>query len=83
MVVLREKDDIAEVVNGFLVEPRTHGDVEIVWSDGGGEFRSRFSKAHVDNRIKQEFMTPDIPQYNDVVEQELALMETNRQATCI
>ena len=37
----------------------------------------------VDNRIKQEFTTPDTPQYNGVAERGLALIETCQQAARI
>lgn len=38
---------------------------------------------YVDNRIKQEFTTPENPQHNGVVEQGLALIETNRPAAYV
>ena len=73
---LRNKLDAADAFKEFLADTRTEGDVEIVRSDGGGEFRGRFSQVCVDNRIKQEFTTPDTPQYNGVAERGLALIET-------
>ena len=37
----------------------------------------------MDNRIKQQFTTPDTPQYNGVAERGLALIETYQQAARI
>ena len=83
MEFLRNKLDAVDAFKEFLADTRTEGDVEVVRSDGGEEFRGRFSQVCVDNRIKQEFTTPYTPQCNGVAEGGLALIETCQQAARI
>ena len=72
---LRIKDEIAANVLKYQAEiaPRK---VEVVRSDGGGEFwKGAFGALCTRKEIMQEFTTADSPQYNGVAERQIAIIE--------
>ena len=72
---LRTKDETATYFSKYLAEiaPRK---VEVARSDGGGEFlKGVFDALCTTEKIRQEFTTVDSPQYNDVAERQIAIME--------
>ena len=68
----------------FLADTRTDGvasKVEIVRTDGGGEFRGgKFGDLCRSRGIKQEFTTADSSQLNGAAERTLGLIETTAMA---
>ena len=72
---LRTKDETATYFSKYLAEiaPRK---VEVVRSDGGGEFsKGAFGALRTTEKIRQEFTTADSPQYNGVAERQIAIIE--------
>ena len=72
---LRTKDETATYFSKYLAEiaPRK---VEVVRSDGGGEFlKGAFGALCTTEKIRQEFTTADSPQYNGVAERQIAIIE--------
>ena len=72
---LRTKDETATYFSKYLAEiaPRK---VEVVRSDGGGEFsKGAFGALCTTEKIRQEFTTEDSQQYNGVVERQIAIIE--------
>ena len=56
-----------------VIAPRK---VEVVKSDGGGEFlKGAFGALYTPEKIRQGFTTADSPQYNGVVELQIAIIE--------
>ena len=77
---LRTKDETATHFSKYLAEiaPRK---VEVVRSDGGGEFtKGVFGALHTAEIIRQEFTTADCPQYNGVAERQIAMIEAGCHA---
>ena len=72
---LRTKDETATYFLKYLAEiaPRK---VEVVRSDGGGEFsKGAFGALCTTEKIRQEFTTADSPRYNGVAERQIAIIE--------
>ena len=72
---LRTKDETATYFSKYLTEiaPRK---VEVVRSDGGGEFsKGAFGALCRTEKIRQELTTADSPQYNGVAERQIAIIE--------
>ena len=72
---LRTKDKTATYFSEYLAEiaPRK---VEVVRSDGGGEFtKGGFGALRTAEKTRQEFTTADSPQYNGVAERQIAIIE--------
>ena len=83
---LRHKSDAAEAFERFLVDVRADGmpsSVEIVRSDGGGEFEGRFADLCRTRGIKQEFTTADSPEYNGVAERALGMIDAAARSAII
>ena len=77
---MNPKSEAAELCEQFLVDSRADdvpSTVEIVRSDGGGEFRGgEFGNLYRAREIPQEFTKADSPQSNGVAESALGLIET-------
>ena len=72
---LRTKDETATCFSKYLAEiaPRK---VEVVRSDGGGEFsKGTFGALCTTEKIRQEFTTAESPQCNGVAERQIAIIE--------
>ena len=72
---LRTKDETATYFLKYLAEiaPRN---VEVVRSDGGGEFsKGAFGAFCTTEKIRQDFTTADSPQYNGVAKRQIAIIE--------
>ena len=72
---LRTKDETATYFSKYLAEiaPRK---VEVVRSDGGGEFsKGAFGALCIAEKVRHEFTTADSPQYNGVAERQIAIIE--------
>ena len=83
---LHHKSDAADAFERFLVDVRADGmpsSVEIVRSDGGGEFEGRFADLCRTRGIKQEFTTADSPEYNGVAERALGLIDASARAAVV
>ena len=72
---LRTKDETATYFSKYLAEIAPCK-VEVVRSDGGGEFsKGGFGALCTTEKIKQEFTTAGSPQYNGVAERQIAIIE--------
>ena len=72
---LRNKDETATYFAKYLAEIALRK-VEVVRSDGGGEFsKGAFGALCTTEKIRQEFTTTDSPQYNGVAERQIAIIE--------
>ena len=72
---LRTKDETATYFSKYLAEIAPHK-VEVVRSDGGGEFsKGAFGALCTAEKIRQEFTTADSPQYNCVAERQITIIE--------
>ena len=82
---LRKKSNATEAFKHFLADVRADGvpsTVEIVRSDGGGEFSfdGSFGDLCRDRGIKQEFTCQDSPEMNGIAERALGLIEASAMA---
>ena len=83
VIFLRTKDETATYFSKYLAEiaPRK---VEVVRSDGGGEFlKGAFGALCTTEKTRQEFTTADSPQYNGVAERQIAIIEAGGLAARI
>ena len=65
---LRTKDETATYFSNYLAEI-ARSKVEVVRSDGGGEFsKGAFGALFTTEKTRQDFKTVDSPQYNRVAE---------------
>ena len=72
---LRTKDGTATYFSKYPAEIAPCK-VEVVRSDGGGEFsKGAFGALCTTEKIRQEFTTADSPQYNGVAERQIAIIE--------
>ena len=68
VLFLRTKDETATYFSNYLAEI-DRSKVEVVRSDGGGEFsKGAFGALFTTEKIRQHFTTDDSPQYNRVAE---------------
>ena len=81
---MRHKSDATETFKQFLSDTRADGalsQVVTVRSDEGGELcGGRFDDLCRSRCMKQEFTTADSPQFNEVAERALGLIETAAMA---
>ena len=80
---LRTNDETATYFSKYLAEiaPRM---VEMVRSDGGGEFlKGAFGALCTTEKIRQEFTTDDSPRYDGVAERQITTIEVTSLATWI
>lgn len=85
---LRRKSDATEAFKQFLADVRADGvpsTVEIVRSDGGGEFcfDGDFGDLCRDRGIKQELTTADSTEMNGIAERALSMIEARAMAACL
>ena len=75
VIFFRTKDETAMYFSKYLAEiaPRK---VEVVRSDGGGEFsKGAFGALCTTEKIRQEFTTANSPQHNGLAERQIAIIE--------
>ena len=79
---LRTNDETATYFSNLAdIAPRK---VEVVRSDGGGEFsKGVFGALCTTERIRQEFTTANSPQYNGIAERQIAIVEAEGLAAKI
>ena len=80
---LHTKDETATYFSKYLAEIASRK-VEVVRSDGGGEFsKGAFGALCTTEKIRQEFTTADSPKYNGIAERQIAIIEATGLAARI
>ena len=80
---MRQKSDTVTLFEQFLADERvaeTPSAVEVVRSDGGGEFKGDLAKLCRRRNIRQEFTTVDSAKLNGVAEGHIAMVESAGKA---